>query len=181
ARGGHDEHERECARVRAALANAIAADGAAGGAGRGGRARRAALPEPAGEVADYSMYRQRYLSLQHTMETAIAALRGRLRGALAAGTPGMARLAALDAVMERALGARERGLLAGVPALLETRFDRLRRAAAQDAGTEGDAAGDPPPGSWLAVFRKDMQRVLLAELDIRLQPVEGLLAALRAA
>jgi hypothetical protein len=29
------------------------------------------------------------------------------------------------------------------------------------------------------VFRKDMQSVLLAELDIRFQPVEGLLAALR--
>jgi hypothetical protein len=27
------------------------------------------------------------------------------------------------------------------------------------------------------VFRKDMQSVLLAELDLRFQPVEGLLAA----
>jgi len=33
---------------------------------------------------------------------------------------------------------------------------------------------------WLDVFRKDMQSVLLAELDVRFQPVEGLLAALRA-
>jgi hypothetical protein len=29
------------------------------------------------------------------------------------------------------------------------------------------------------VFRKDKQGVLLAELEIRFQPVEGLLAALR--
>ncbi|KAE8755722.1 DUF3348 family protein, partial [Paraburkholderia madseniana] len=35
------------------------------------------------------------------------------------------------------------------------------------------------PGTWLNTFRKDMQSVLLAELDVRLQPVEGLLAALR--
>ncbi|CAB3686252.1 DUF3348 domain-containing protein [Paraburkholderia rhynchosiae] len=55
-------------------------------------------------------------------------------------------------------------------------------AAAQAA----DAAKASPkhaqlvaPGAWLDVFRKDMQSVLLAELDVRLQPVEGLLAALR--
>ncbi|MGE8634372.1 MAG: DUF3348 family protein, partial [Achromobacter piechaudii] len=45
------------------------------------------------------------------------------------------------------------------------------------------SATTPPavtPGAWLDVFRKDMRSVLLAELDVRLQPVEGLLAALRA-
>ncbi|WP_128596424.1 DUF3348 family protein, partial [Paraburkholderia kirstenboschensis] len=46
-----------------------------------------------------------------------------------------------------------------------------------------EAAPTPAPagahGAWLDVFRKDMQSVLLAELDVRLQPVEGLLAALR--
>jgi hypothetical protein len=36
------------------------------------------------------------------------------------------------------------------------------------------------PGAWLDAFRKDMRSVLLAELDIRFQPVEGLLSALRA-
>lgn len=36
------------------------------------------------------------------------------------------------------------------------------------------------PDSWLDTFRKDMQSVLLAELDLRFQPVGGLLAALRA-
>ena len=38
----------------------------------------------------------------------------------------------------------------------------------------------PPakPGAWLDTFRKDMRSVLLAELDIRFQPVEGC-AALR--
>jgi len=32
---------------------------------------------------------------------------------------------------------------------------------------------------WLDVFRDDMRSVLLAELDVRLQPIEGLLSALR--
>ena len=34
------------------------------------------------------------------------------------------------------------------------------------------------PGGWLARFCADMQRVLLAELDLRLMPVAGLVAAL---
>ena len=92
----------------------------------------------------------------------------------------MGRLAVLDAVMERALGERERSLLANLPVLLAGHFERLRDAA-QPLPDDGDGAQAAPgaPGPWLDVFRKDMQSVLLAELDIRLQPVEGLLAALR--
>jgi hypothetical protein len=115
------------------------------------------------------------------METGIGNLRGRLREMLGARSPGMARLAAVDAVMERALSPRERSLLAAVPVLLAGHFERLSQAEQQtpaDTQASGDAA-TVTPGAWLDVFRKDMQNVLLAELDVRLQPVEGLLAALR--
>ena len=94
----------------------------------------------------------------------------------------MGRLAVLDAVMERALGERERSLLANLPVLLAGHFERLRDGAEplpDDGDGEGAQAVPGAPGPWLDVFRKDMQSVLLAELDIRLQPVEGLLAALR--
>ncbi|MCY1366520.1 hypothetical protein D9M69_534170 [compost metagenome] len=79
------------------------------------------------------------------------------------------------------MGARERSLLASVPALLEKHFKRLREAdqAAQDANPD---TPQPPPtaaAGWLDVFGRDMQSVLRAELDIRMQPVEGLLEALR--
>ena len=111
--------------------------------------------------------------MQQAMETDIATLRARLRAALAARAPALARLATVDAVMEQALGARERSLLAGVPALLGAHFERQRAAAAAVAASEA------APHAWLAGFRKDMQSVLLAELEIRFQPVEGLLAALR--
>jgi hypothetical protein len=64
-----------------------------------------------------------------------------------------------------------------VPGLLGGHFERLRegekrRLAEAQAQAESDV--------WLDVFRKDLQSVLLAELDVRFQPVEGLLAALRA-
>ncbi|GMG94222.1 DUF3348 domain-containing protein [Cupriavidus metallidurans] len=122
---------------------------------------RTAAPDPA--EADFAVHRQRYIALQQQMEREIAGLRGRLRAALTSRTPQAARLAMLDAVMEQVLGAREQAVLAAVPGMLEPHFTRLR-------DTEG---------AWLTVFRRDMQSVLLAELEIRFQPVDALLAALR--
>lgn len=157
------------------------------------RRRPGELPPPAADTADFADFRQRYLQLQQEMETAIGQLRGRLRVALAARSSGMARLATLDAIMERVLGARERSLLSTVPALLGTRFERLREAERQalaeasaepdgDAPADASVAAQPPaatPGAWLDTFRDEMQSVLLAELEVRFQTVEGLLAALR--
>ncbi|HTJ98182.1 MAG TPA: DUF3348 domain-containing protein [Bordetella sp.] len=175
--------EQECARVRNALSKAIAEKNRAA-AQPGGYARNRALAPAAQAKApvDYAIYRQRYLSLQQSMETGIGNLRTRLRAAMAGKTPGMTQLAAVDAVMEKALGAREHNALAAVPGLLEGHFHRLRRAEAAALAEAGDAAGPAKitPGAWLDVFRQDMRGVLLAELDIRFQPVEGLLAALRA-
>lgn len=151
----------ECARVRAALAQAIAGDAAF------------AVPGP-GDAADFAFFRQRCLTMQQVMEADIAHLRGRLRGALAATTGDAAQLAPIDAVMERTLGRHERTLLASVPALLGAHFERLRRDAQTDTSDAGDASV-----AWLDTFRNDMQAVLLAELDVRLQPAEALLAALR--
>ncbi|SIT30100.1 DUF3348 domain-containing protein [Achromobacter sp. MFA1 R4] len=219
--------ERECVRVRTTLADAIASDTAATAARRvtpGAAPARAPAKKLAAVLAedefDYSSFRQRYLSLQHTMETSIGNLRSRLRGMVAARNGEWTRLAVVDAIMDRALLPKERALLGAIPKLLQTHFDRLRKAdeaaraaataqaeaaeladpvdpvdpvdaAAQTDADAGAPAGDaapaspepaappPPPGAWLDTFRADMRAVLLAELDVRLQPVEGLLAALR--
>lgn len=181
ARAFGSAEERACVHVRTALANAITGDGASAPAKRRGQAQAPTQEDPAGEVADYSLYRQRYLALQQAMETDIGSLRGRLRKMLAAKSSAMARLATVDAVMEDALSARERSLLGAVPGLLEGHFARLRQAG-QAALADPQASRGPAaltPSAWLDVFRKDMRSVLLAELDIRFQPVEGLLAALR--
>ncbi|MFM0040844.1 DUF3348 domain-containing protein [Paraburkholderia sediminicola] len=185
ARAFGDAEESEYARARASLASAIVGDSVFAAARRRGSAAPA-LPHgaPAEAPVDYAVFRQRYLSMQQSMETGVGNLRGRLRAMLATRTPAMARLAVVDAVMERALSERERSLLAAVPGLLAGHFERLRQAEHQtlpDAEAPEDAAMAAPatPGAWLDAFRKDMQSVLLAELDVRLQPVEGLLAALR--
>jgi hypothetical protein len=196
ARAKAHPEEEECARVRTSLTHAITGDNALGGARRRGGAVYAAPRDDATQGAvDYAVFRQRYLTLQQSMETAIGDLRGRLRGVLATRAPAMKRLAVLDAVMERALNSREQSLLASVPGVLAGHFERLRevaQAAQADAETNAEtnaapnaganasaAAATVKPGAWLDVFRKDMQSVLLAELEVRFQPVEGLLAALR--
>ena len=148
------EDEEECARLRASLAQAVASD----------PVLAPATPAEDDAAIEYTVFRQRYLTLQRRMQAGTGHLRGRLRDMLARQSVDMARLAEVDAVMELALSPREQMLLAAVPALLGEHFERLRAAA---------------PAGWLEGFRKDMQSVLLAELDVRFQPVEGLLAALR--
>jgi hypothetical protein len=166
ARAAGNPEERECNRVRSALANAIAED------------MHGASQD---NTADFAAYRRRYHARQQAMQTSIGPLRGRLRSTLATRSPEMARLAAVDVVMEQVLSAQEHRLLSSVPATLEKHFKRLGQADANvDADANIDADAEAEAGVWLAVFRKDMHDVLLAEMEVRFQPVEGLLEALRA-
>lgn len=183
--------QRDFDRVRGALARSIADDAEPAADGDAQLAPGPATPLGTDGVpaAAFGPYRRRYLARQQSMESGIAALRDRVRTVLAGTSPAMAGLAALDAVMEQALGAHERGLMAMLPALLEKRFERLRATQrpmpvarpASDTSVVPDApaADTSPAGHWMDLFCRDMQAVLLAELDTRLQPVEGLLAALR--
>lgn len=271
---------REYERMRAALTYAIADEKAYAADVFVPTQRGAKAPTPASPLetaADYKMYRQRYQTIQQAMETSITKLRGSLRATLATQTPERARLAVVDAILERSLSIQERQLLSVIPGMLEKHFKRMRQAAEKaekeaearlakavteqqaaspSAAADSDASApqshtragtspdtDVPPADaaaqqalahtpvisqpaaaaasakaattagspavqttkravplantrfnasrsskpaapaiplWLATFRKDMRSVLLAELDIRLQPIEGLLAALRA-
>jgi len=168
--GAFSADEREFARVRAALASMIA--DAPSGVAQARRANRplAAAAVPVDVPIDFAAHRQRYAACQLAMETQIVPLRRRLRSSLADRSPALAKLAELDIVLEQVVGAQERTLLATVAARLEPRFDELR--------------GAPPdvpvqPGPWLERFRQEMRGLLLAELDLRLLPVEGLLQACR--
>jgi len=142
--------EADFQRVRAALSASIAA----------GPADAEASP------TDFSPYRRHCAARQQAMLEAIGALRQRLRDALSRRSPALARLAALDAVMDQALAPHERRLLALVPLRLQSHFDRMARAA-----------GDDP--RWTTTFRDDMDHVLQSELAHRLLPAQGLLDALR--
>ncbi|HEX7991893.1 MAG TPA: DUF3348 domain-containing protein [Stenotrophomonas sp.] len=128
----------------------------------------------------FAPYRQHYLNQQRAMQTASGRLRGRLRDMLARQSASKARLAEVDAVMEATLSPREHTLLSHVPSLLGQHYQRLHDAAAHDPADA--VASDPtaaPTGPWLATFRQDLRIALLAELDVRFHPIDGLLAALR--
>jgi len=118
---------------------------------------------------DFVPFRRRYTGLQQAMETAITPLRAQLRDAVARLSPELARLAALDAVMAGVLAPQEQAQLAQLPALLDKHFLRLRQAAGETL----------PQTHWLPTFRQDMQRLLRAELALRLQPAQGLRDTLR--
>lgn len=176
-----DADDEECARARAALLQSITGDPALATS----RQREDGTPPDDGSRAhkpvDFGVYRERHLAFQRAMLSATGRLRGRLRDRLAATSAEMARLAEVDAVMEQTLSPREQRLLAAIPTLLGDHFERLRQAAQATPADESPAQVVPThlPGAWLDVFRQDMQNVLLAELDVRFQPVDGLLAALR--
>ncbi len=120
---------------------------------------------------EFALFRKHCLDVQRSMQTATGRLRGRLRERVAAQSAALARLAEVDAVMEMTLSPREQSLLARVPALLETHFAALTGTA------EGDST--PSRNAGLETFRRDMQDLLLAELEVRFLPIDSLLAALR--
>lgn len=114
-----------------------------------------------GAWGDHGAGRTQHAAWQRSMEAQVAALRARVRAAASGASPELARLATLDGLMERALAVRERQLLSNVPVLLE--------AGGGGRGAAEDQAKGIDSRTW--------QSTLLAELELRLQPVEGLLEA----
>lgn len=104
-------------------------------------------------TAAQAWLRRHWQALQRRLQAGTGRLRGELREQLLRGGGHGARLASLDAQLEAVLAPREAALFAAVPA-------RLGEAAA--------GAGE-----------QALRDLLLAELDARLLPIDGLLAALR--
>jgi hypothetical protein len=124
--------------------------------------------DTAADAADFAACRRQYQAHQRAMERQLAPWREAVRSLLVRqaaaqdGLDGLGELAALDAVMERALGERESHLLSRLPMALERHFMRL--------------APDQVPGQ--AAFIKDLQALLGAELEFRLELIEGMLETL---
>jgi hypothetical protein len=125
-------------------------------------------PDPAG--TDFGPWRRHCAASQRRMGERLAPLRSKLREALARRSADGAQLAALDAVLDQGLAHRARQQLATLPGWLERHF-RQRRTA---------SAASPAPAPWPADAAATVERLLLAELDLRLQPLIGLLEALEA-
>ncbi len=108
-------------------------------------------------------YLQQLVQQQRVIASRVSAFRARLRDRLASASDELARMAQLDEYIERALAAPERHAMTGLSALLAM---RARKHHAAD------------PRRWRPRLCSDLQRLLRAELDQRLQPVLGLIEAL---
>ena len=156
-------------RTRSALARAIAQD-------------PRELPDLPGDPANpYALFQQRHLAPQRQMDQLVTPLRDHVRQSVARASTALRRLAALDAALEQTLAAREQALMPTAAGLLQRRFEQLRQAhrqALDAAGAPDDPARWRAPGGWLAAFEPQWREALLAEVDLRLEPVKGLVEAL---
>jgi hypothetical protein len=141
------------------------------------------MPEavgPGGLEPEYEPYRRYYLAQQREIALKLGSLRTHVRGVLGRTSPKLRKLAALDAALDGTLNERESRLLAGVPVLLEKRFRQLHKSHRQNlVVTQQDDCPDlwMQAGGWLADFCQEMQNLLLAELDLRMQAALGLMEA----
>lgn len=128
-------------------------------------ARRAQVADGPPLADALAPWRLHHAQQQRAMAARVASLRERLRVRLAGcGAPRLPALAALDAVLERALAGREAQALAALSARL------FGERAAQHHAADAQ--------HWPAALWQDLQQALQAELDFRLQPLLGLQEAL---
>lgn len=135
-------------------------------------------------AAAYAPYRKHYLTLQGRLALASHRLRMRTAKAIAGLSPMLAGLASLDQALGDALYHRQRQSLDRIPIFLEQHFNRLLLSQWQALPSRpeiGDLAPWMAPAGWISSFCGQMQALLLAELEIRLQPVVGLIESTREA
>ena len=179
ARVDADVLHRRFAQVRAALEQSIV-----GGSVPAPGLARIELPpveleHPIDPKTAFDPFRRYSIGQQRQMDNIIRSLRAQLRGMLAKGPTAHQQLAALDGIFENVLHSRESRLLGQIPTQFEKRFAKLLKQHMK-ALHEAASADEPAPRSapWLAPLCQDMRSALLAELDLRLQPLLGLIEAL---
>ncbi|BES72727.1 hypothetical protein RE428_37450 [Marinobacter nanhaiticus D15-8W] len=116
-------------------------------------------------------YSQALLTTQRKIAATTRQFRDKVRSTLKDQGQDLARLAEVDAVFDHTMAGYTVQCFSRVSTVLEQRFQALESASTQaaDPGSE--------PDDWLRRYCEDTQNLLLAELDVRLEPVLGLLEA----
>lgn len=134
------------------------------------------------QAPDAAELQRLHATLQRGQLASTGRLRGQLRDCLALQDARGAQLAEIDAVMEQVIAPREYRLLDALSAQLGTHAARQLAPQPTTDAAGADALADPDTPSttgWPPALRDTARDLLLAELDLRFQPIEGLLAALR--
>ena len=139
----------------------------------------AELEHPIDPKTAFDPFRRYSVGHQRQMDHIIRSLRIQLRGMLDKGPTAQRQLSTLDALFESVLSPKETRLLGHLPTQFEKRFTQTLKQHMKSLREAADA-DEPAPRTapWLEPLRNDMRNALLAELDLRLQPVLGLIEAL---
>ena len=136
---------------------------------------------PNNPAAAFNPFRKFYASRQLDLENRVRGLRSDVRGRIKGLTVEGARLAALDQGVEASLLVRTRQLFEILPQRLSKRFRRLLEShwpgLPLRPGAE-DWALWMAEGGWLWRFSREMKELLLAEVEMRLLPVMGLVESI---
>lgn len=145
---------------------------------RGPSAVRVAFPNVSiDDDATFEPFQRFYLAHQREIDLRTQYIQSYVRDGVAGLSPTLAKLSALDSAVGDTLAAHTRKAFAVIPKLLAKRFEHLLEEHQQGAlPLEEDQNQKPAP--WLKTLRSDMQGLLLAELEVRLLPVLGLIEAI---
>lgn len=134
-----------------------------------------------GDSISFDPFLRFYVAQQRDMDLGVRTLRSTVREMMAGVSVRLQQLVALDIALEDTLWEHSRRFLAVVPRFLQRRFDWLQqqhqqRMSGSDAQEKDGAV--IPHDTWLRQLNADVQGLLLAELELRLQPVLGLVEAM---
>lgn len=128
--------------------------------------------------AAFSPYRKTYLATQGKLDIACHRLRLNTARAVARLSPDMNRIASLDNTLGNIFYHGQQQSFSRIPILLETHFGHLLSGQWKTLSRKNPEADDLAPwfapGGWVILFCERMRDLLLAELELRLQPVLGL-------
>lgn len=113
-------------------------------------------------LSGFDRYRRVHLEWQRQMAAMVDPLRAQVRRAWARAGGRWQRLASLDVLVESLLQVPDARAMAQLPAWLQVRYDHWM-------------ADGSSPGEGITHFFADWQALVDAELELRLQPVQGLL------
>jgi hypothetical protein len=181
------QYEQHCEEMRAAIDTSF--ERTKGGAAVEGYSQTAGksfpLPEITGELLNdpqgFQPYARFYSLQQSELERRTSIIRGLLMAELRARSDELSRVAALDTALEPLLLNFGRRCFAVIPDLLESRFEQWRerqRHRDAEAGQDSTLAEWASERGWITQFHRDMRRLLRAEMDLRTEPLRGLLKTL---
>lgn len=133
------------------------------------------------QATAYEPYKKFYMSRQSSIDIKVQHLRAEIRESIARLSPALSHLARIDKALFDSLSDASSEIFAVILKLLEKRFINLlhthRSELPENPGVK-DLEPWMKPGGWIFVFCSEMQELLLAELEFRLQPVVGMIESL---